>query len=83
MIPKTYPHLVGVRNQVGSGAYGAPVAEKSQPHPLSAHVKPPAVVLLTARGNQYVERGLQKLTSSGCIRVRLVRAALRRSVSAI
>ena len=27
------------------------VAEKGHPHPLSAHVKPPAVVLLTARGN--------------------------------
>ena len=50
------------------------VAEKGQPHPLAVHVKPPAVVLLTARGNQYaargnqyVERGLQNLISNGCI----------------
>ena len=27
------------------------VAEKGQPHPLSTHVKPPTVVLLTACGN--------------------------------
>ena len=40
------------------------VAEKGQPHLLSAHVKPPAVVLLTARGNQYAARGLWKLSRS-------------------
>ena len=51
------------------------VAEKGQPHPLSAHVKPPAVVLLTARGNQYAARGLWKLL--GLSRSYLPRAAKR------
>ena len=53
------------------------VAEKGQPHPLSAHVKPPAVVLLTARGNQYAARGLWKLL--GLSRSYLPRAAFLNS----